>query len=264
MKLFTKISLHIAYALLGLFYPIILVAQDTTAEQVAFLRQFITSEDLVFDVGANIGNKTALYLSCNARVVCIDPQPSSIQALNERFGTNQSVIIEAKGLAHHEGTLTFFICSRAHTISTFSHEWQQPGCRFSDQGYVWDTPLEVPVTTLDQLIKRYGRPTFCKIDVENYEYEVLQGLSQPIKYLSFEFVTEVLHNAQKCVNYLATLGYTKFNFAIAEEPTLALKNWVNAREIIKIIERTAKDNDWQYMGALWGDIYAYYDQPLQN
>jgi FkbM family methyltransferase len=244
-------------------YIITLTTQALMEHEIAFLQQFISPGDLVFDVGANIGKKTDLYLACNARVVCVDPQPSSIQVLKERFTDNKAVVIEAVGLAQKIGTLTFFICSRAHTISTFSHEWQQPGCRFSDQGYLWDVPLEVPVTTLDQLIAQYGRPAFCKIDVENFEYEVLQGLSQPIKYLSFEFVTEVLHNAQKCVRHLASLGYTKFNFAIAEQPQLTLKKWVNAQEIIETIEHTAKNNNWQHMGALWGDIYAYYDGPIQ-
>jgi len=230
---------------------------------ITFLQQFINPGDLVFDVGANIGKKTDLYLACSAHVVCIDPQPSSVQVLQERFAYNPAVTIEPVGLAQKKGTLIFFICSRAHTISTFSHEWQQPGCRFSDQGYVWDIPLEVPVTTLDHLIAQYGRPAFCKIDVENFEYEVLQGLSQPIKYISFEFVSEVLHNARNCVHHLASLGYTRFNFAIAENPALALSEWVNHEEIITIIEQVARNNDWRSMGALWGDIYAHYDKSIE-
>jgi len=244
-------------------YLITLAAHPLVDQEIRFLQQFIRPGDLVFDIGANIGKKTDLYLACNARVVCVDPQPSSIQTLKERFAGNPSVAIEAVGLAQKIGTLTFFVCSRAHTISTFSHEWQQPGCRFSDQGYVWDTPLEVPVTTLDHLITQYGQPAFCKIDVENFEYEVLQGLSQPIKYLSFEFVAEVLHNARKCVEHLAGLGYTQFNFAIAEQPQLALSKWVSAQEIIGLIERTAKNNNWQHMSALWGDIYAHYDGSIR-
>lgn len=238
-------------------------AQASTQPEITFLKQFISPGDLVFDVGANIGKKTDLYLACNARVVCVDPQPSSIQVLKERFTDNKAVVIESVGLAQKVGTLTFFICSRAHTISSFSHEWQQPGCRFSDQGYLWDIPLEVPVTTLDHLIAEYGRPAFCKIDVENFEYEVLQGLSQPIKYLSFEFAAEILHNTKKCVEYLAALGYTKFNFAIAEQPKLALEKWVSAQEIIPAIERLAQNSDWKYMWALWGDIYAHYDIPIR-
>ena len=50
--------------------------------------------------------------------------------------------------------------------------------RFKD--YVWDKSYEVPVDTLDNMIEKYGTPKFIKIDVEGYEYEVLQGLTKKV------------------------------------------------------------------------------------
>jgi FkbM family methyltransferase len=43
------------------------------------------------------------------------------------------------------------------------------------------------MTTLDELIGKHGVPVFIKIDVEGFEEAVLQGLSQPVRALSFEF-----------------------------------------------------------------------------
>ena len=40
-----------------------------------FLGQFFNRGDLVFDVGANQGLKTELYLGIGARVICFEPQP---------------------------------------------------------------------------------------------------------------------------------------------------------------------------------------------
>lgn len=225
-------------------------------DDVDFLKQFIQPGDLVFDVGANVGKKTDLYLACGAHVICIDPQPSCIEILTERYKSHSQVTIEPVGVAHIQGTLTFSICNQANTISTFSIEWQQPGCRFADHNCTWDTHIQVPVITLDQLIAKHGLPKFCKIDVENFEYEVLQGLSQKIPYLSFEFAIEILHNTKKCIHHLQNLGYTEFNFAIAEEPLLILSDWVDGDTLIACIEHTAKTNNWDFMWALWGDIYA--------
>ncbi|MCK4784435.1 MAG: FkbM family methyltransferase [Desulfobacteraceae bacterium] len=45
-------------------------------------------------------------------------------------------------------------------------------------------------------------PAFCKIDVEGDEFDVLQGLSRPIKAISFEFVSE-------CPEYVGNLWIAK-------------------------------------------------------
>ena len=39
--------------------------------------------------------------------------------------------------------------------------------------------------------KEFGKPAFCKIDVEGYEYKVIKGLSEPLNTVSFEFTPSV-------------------------------------------------------------------------
>ena len=50
---------------------------------------FVRPGHVVFDIGANVGAKTGLYLSCGARVVCVEPQPDLRGGLDEtiRRGT---------------------------------------------------------------------------------------------------------------------------------------------------------------------------------
>lgn len=43
------------------------------------------------------------------------------------------------------------------------------------------------IKSMLQRIETYGVPTFIKVDAEGYEPLVLQGLSQPIKALPFEY-----------------------------------------------------------------------------
>lgn len=119
-------------------------------------------------------------------------------------------------------------------------------------GYKWNKKKIVSVTTLDDLIKEFGMPAFCKIDVEGCEIAVLRGLSKPISYLSFEFTQKTPDKTKICLECLKSLGYKYFNFHFGEPAELFFPDWVGAAEIIKEIE--SSDND-----ILWGDIYAKYE-----
>lgn len=143
--------------------------------EVSFLKQFISPNELVFDVGANVGKKTDLYLEAGAHVICIEPQANCCEILQKKYESSSRVRIVSKGLSYYNGTISFSVCSQANTISTCSKEWQTSS-RFTGD-YVWDKQITIPVTTLDDLIEQFGKPIFCKIDVENYEFEVLKGLN---------------------------------------------------------------------------------------
>lgn len=220
-----------------------------TTPKTSFINQFIKPGDLVFDVGANIGNKAELYLACNARVICIEPQPACCLILKNKFEGNPHIIIEETALSFKPGFLELAVCSQANTISTFSSEWQS-NSRFTGH-YFWDKKITVKVTTLDELIMHYGVPQFCKIDVENYEFEVLQGLTQPIPYLSFEFAAETLHNTIKCISYLEELGYRTFNLGLGENQQLKHTTWCCCEELLDKLNKIIANNS-----KAWGDIYA--------
>ena len=46
--------------------------------------------------------------------------------------------------------------------------------------------VAVTVSTLDNMIEKYGTPDFLKVDVEGGELQVFEGLSQPISVICFE------------------------------------------------------------------------------
>lgn len=224
-----------------------------------FISTFVSANDVVFDVGAHVGKKTDLYLSLGARVVCIEPQPECLAELTKKFCDNHSVHIEPVGLADKEGNLEFLQCDQATTISTFSPEYTQRG-RFAENNYTWGKKMIIPVTTLDKMIEKYGIPHFCKIDVENFEYEVIKGLSVPIHYLSFESNTEWIENTKKCIFLLEELGYKKFNFAIAERGWFMFNDWLPADIFCQKLSEAALESKWKEIGGLWGDVYACYGQ----
>ena len=150
------------------------------------------------------------------------------------------------GVGSKPGQLKFYVNERALGTSTFEKKWIQSQ-RLS--GLKWNKTIIVNVTTLDELIKEYGVPKFCKIDVEGFEYNVLKGLHHKIEYISFEFSGEFLTEINKCVRLLEKLGKTQYNYSINENYELASKKWLSSRELIKKIQSMhGKD--------LCGDIYA--------
>lgn len=224
--------------------------------EVAFISQFCKSGDCVFDVGANMGRKTDIYLACGvSRVICIEPQPKCIAHLRDKYIGDSRVVIIPKGLSNSEGTIDLMLCSKAHFIATCSTDWTRKGS-FADHGYIWDSKVTVSTTTLDDIIKKYGVPQFCKIDVENFEPEVLAGLSQPIPMISFEYHEEYRDNIERCLTRLSELGYKKFNFAAGEDTYFSLPDWVSANEVlITVLNTKSKNEGW----PAFGDIYAKFE-----
>jgi FkbM family methyltransferase len=201
--------------------------------------------DLVFDIGANIGAKTELYVNKGARVVCFEPQPGCLEALRERFRNQPLVTIVPKGIAAERGSLTMSICEEAPTISTFSETWKRG--RFS--AYRWRERVSVDVITLDEAVEQHGVPSFCKIDVEGFELEVLRGLSRKAGTLSFEFTREFISVACQCVAQCTALGYSSYNYVLGEGTDFMLPHWVDTVALFSHLQANPDD-------LLWGDIYA--------
>ena len=206
--------------------------------------QFIKKGDLVFDVGANIGQSLENFLPLGARVVAVEPQPNCISVLKKKFGNNKNVTIIQRGVSDREEILTLSICEDA-SMSSFAAKWKEG--RFSK--CKWKREIEIPVTTLDCLIKRFGVPKFCKIDVEGFELRVLKGLSSKVPFVSFEFTKEVLDDARLCTEHLCSLGKAKFNFSLYAKHTLYSLKWLDLKDLFKKLE-AIPDED------LCGDIYV--------
>ena len=148
------------------------------------------------------------------------------------------------------GELPIYISRRTPTVTTLSAEWQQAVQKVASFSTVqWDQQKIVAVTTLDELIERFGLPVFCKIDVEGYEYEVLRGLSQPIRTLSFEYVPAALATSLDCIKRISQLGNYSFNWSPGERHQLQQDAWLTAAQMTELLTSMRPDDDS-------GDVYA--------
>jgi FkbM family methyltransferase len=212
--------------------------------------RFIQPGDLCFDVGAHVGNRLRIWRQLGARTVALEPQPLLFKTLQRLYGRSSQVTLLAEAVGAATGTATLHISQRTPTVSTLSRTWMQAvqqDNRFD--GVAWETAVSVPVTTLDALIAKYGRPAFCKIDVEGFELDVLRGLSTSIPALSFEYIPAALDVALGCVDRLQQLGSYRYSYALGETQRLQAEPWLTADEIRHFLrQRTVQEHS--------GDIYA--------
>lgn len=214
-----------------------------------FYQQFIKKSSLVFDVGANHGQKSKTFLSLGARVVAIEPQKECIADLLENFNYHPNFTLVEKGLGDKAESKTMYISTNSDMASTFSKNWQES--RFKDT-VKWDHTETIQLTTIEELIKKFGRPTFCKIDVEGYEIEVIKGLKSKIDVIGFEFAEESLNNCLESINILEILGYSKFNFSKEESFRMEFNEWQSTSEFTTFLKEVCDPERKEF----WGDIYC--------
>jgi FkbM family methyltransferase len=218
------------------------------SERKKFYSQFIQPGDLCFDVGANIGNRTIIFLELGAKVTAIEPQKECYEKLTKRFGDKIDLV--KKGLGEKESIEKLYV-SELSAISSFSKDHVDVMKEDRFKGTNWNSTVDIEMTTMDNLIDQFGTPVFCKIDVEGYEYDVLKGLSKPLKTLSLEYIVpENLQVLIDCVNHLKGLGDIECNYSYAEKMDMSLKEWLSGVDMIRYIQTK------EFIDTSWGDIYV--------
>jgi FkbM family methyltransferase len=202
--------------------------------------------NLIFDIGANQGYKTDIFLRLGARVVAVDPDEENQRLLRQRFLkyriTPKKVDIEGRAVSDAISIQTMWIDAPGSAKNTLNTKWveilRNDPKRFG-QRLDFAGEKQVETVTLEKLIATYGIPFFIKIDVEGHEPSVLRGLNRSVPYLSFEVnLPEFQVEGLQCIDILrerATDG--RFNYAVDCERGLMLENWMRPRDFARVIER---------------------------
>ena len=212
-----------------------------------FYAQFVHSGSLVFDIGANVGNRAKVFLHLGAAVVAAEPQPYCQHVLRSGLGDQPAFHLECSALGAVRGVGVLHAAGQ-HRIASMSRQWMARVAASGRFGAArWDDNVQVTVITLDELIAKYGVPAFVKIDVEGYEAEVLRGLSQPVPAIALEFTPEHLDAARAAIAHAATLGTYAANLVLGEGLHFESAHWLTINEVLQCLPRVDPKT--------FGDVY---------
>ncbi|WP_019482968.1 FkbM family methyltransferase [Arthrobacter sp. TB 23] len=163
------------------------------------LSSLLAPEDVVFDVGANIGNHSIYFAGVvGANVIAFEPVPQSIGLLTENARINE--------LNDKIKILSFGLSSSRGTANVAFPENNLGAARLKA-----DAAGEIELYALDELEEAAKLdPTLIKIDVEGMESEVIEGALETIRRAKPIIVCECaeVNEYHAVASRLSDLGYT--------------------------------------------------------
>ena len=142
------------------------------------LKKAVRPGDVVWDVGANVGMYTRLFLDwteTSGEVVAFEPFPKAYESLRTAVRTHEEksrlTVLEV-ALSNEPGQAVFSGNLDDEDVTTTAH--------IAENTSVSDRDIVVQVYTADGAVKKFGlaQPNVAKIDVEGFEEDVLKGGSE--------------------------------------------------------------------------------------
>ncbi|WP_134497406.1 FkbM family methyltransferase [Microvirga pakistanensis] len=165
-------------------------------EELRLISPYLSADDVVADIGANVGNHSIYFskvLGCQ-KIITFEMNAAAqrIADINYLLNGTRNITCNS-GFALGDGAGTGSLTYESHNLG---------GAKF-----VRDDAGDIPVFAGDQVIGDH-RPTFLKIDVEGDEPQVLTGFSQTIsKYRPKIFVEVDEANEAWMVSWIESNNY---------------------------------------------------------
>jgi FkbM family methyltransferase len=208
--------------------------------------------DLIFDIGANHGDKTDIFLKLGARVLAVEPDEACSRNLKERFQkfrlSRRAVSIDTRAVSDQVATEEMLVDGPGSAVNTMSRKWAESLRKnkatfpHGHCGLEFTRTRLVHTTTLDELMDANGSPFYVKIDVEGHELRVIRGLHRSVPYLSFEVnLPEFASEGLESIGLLGKLAPAgRFNFTSDCTRGFAFDAWVSGDQLSTVIDRCAE------------------------
>jgi FkbM family methyltransferase len=154
-----------------------LIPEDYEPQVLDLLKRTLSPGAVVIDVGANVGISAmmmARWCGPKGHIHAFEPSPTSKRVLTEHLSMNglaDRISVVPAALSDKEGTATF------HAVG-ISGKSALSDANLDSTAETFD----VPVTTIDTYCESHDiKPSLIKIDVEGFEFSVLNGARKTLR-----------------------------------------------------------------------------------
>jgi FkbM family methyltransferase len=144
-----------------------------------YMSKHIQKNDIVVDVGANIGDYTDFFISKlenTGKIYTIELHPTTSQNLNEKYFNMDNVIVINKAVSNVDGVINYYHGNSSETHNIIGHDVSFNKCEILG---------EIESIRLDTLLINEEVINIIKIDVEGAELQVLEGLKNIINKVNY-------------------------------------------------------------------------------
>jgi FkbM family methyltransferase len=235
-------------------------------------------KNLAFDIGAYNGNSIDRIRDMGyMKIVCVEPTPSSYKQLINIHKQNENLIVLNNAITDkNDDEVYFYVNDYYPFLNTMDKSWitetrhNKLMIRYNvllDESHL--NKISVRTITIAEMIKRYGKPDYIKIDVEGKELIVLNSFNEKIEQLSFEYISELVDDNVKCLERCDELGYIDFYISFNEELPFILNNKYIIQDPIlmdiynrKLNLEEAKSvmymlKNYDSKNCIWGNVWCY-------
>jgi FkbM family methyltransferase len=178
------------------------------------------SNRVLIDVGANQGQsiESMLIYMPSAQIVSFEANPDLAQKLRARYEQNRRISVIARGLSDSTGTLTLYVPSYKRFVydGLASFDKKEAASWINEQRIFGFNPARLTIAEITCQVSTLDAeqlaPSFVKVDVQGYEYNVLKGGVQTLRMYEPVLLVESFRNDPRTTQLAEELGYEEYNF----------------------------------------------------
>lgn len=202
---------------------------------------------MFFDIGANVGRWAIANIDQTDRIVAVEASPITFLSLTHSC-KHPKITLLNYAVCANSGEDVVFYHAMYDTLSTLNKSWLT-----DETSRFYNVPfheVRCKPISLDRMIEEYGVPDLIKIDVEGGEYECISSLTRKAKTICFEWASETNSITLRCIDHLATLGYTRFFIQSEDAYTFRPQEsqFYDRETITHKLTETVPKQDW---GMIW-------------